>query len=228
MLLSSCNDNNTNPSEIDSFDFPLAVGNEWTYGVYDLDENHEKIDDYDYKYSIRVTNKLNFRGKSAYEIEKDIPFNDKYYSVENSGIYLHLDYENMNSNEKIRYPDEWIKFYDFSKDYWTMYRKEMKLVNGNVVSKGTLSTYGSKTGEKTITIDGNDVVLYEFLEIFVSEEYRTENNVTEHFITRDTTPRIIADGIGLYSNKKKWYPDNEPFPDYGFEVRLIDYKLTDK
>jgi len=228
----SCSDDDsgTNPdiSEAESFEFPLAVGNEWTYGFFKLDENHNSSGNPILNSSIKVINELDYRGKPAYEVEDDTRLIYDYYSIAEDAIYGHADYENLSSDGKNYYPDAWMKVYDFTQNKWTIYSKELKVEDGDFKAEGTIAMYGEKLGKTKTVIDGKEVDLYNYLAINTVDV--KETYADEVFETKgsDTTYISFADGIGFYSIALRTEEDDEGFMFYGTEELLIDNNLDDK
>ncbi len=222
----SCSDDNiTAPNGGESFEFPLAIGNEWTYGLYKLDVNHEPAGDPIIQKFVKIIDKIEYKGKTSYEVDKSSSLIYKYYSKDDNAIYGHVDYENLSSDGKNYYPDYWMKIYDFHNDNWTVYSKDVKVEDGDYKAEGTIAMFGEKIGKTTTILNKIVVDLYEFRAILSIESTETNNGSVESYSEKDTTYITFADGIGIYSIAERKVEKDEEFMFYGTEERLIKYIL---
>ena len=219
-------DNGTSPSEKESFVFPLAVGSEWTYGIFEKDENYDDFDTPFYEYKSTIIRKLDYKGKESYELDKENRLVYKYFSVDEDGIYGHPDYENLSSDGKNYYPNDWITLYDFANDEWTMYSKYLEVEDGDFKAEGTIAMFGRKIGKSSQIINGNETDIYEFMAIQSVEATETYNGVSQTTSERDTSYIKLADGIGIYSISQFESEIDEEYPDYGWTEKVIDFKIN--
>lgn len=225
ILFASCSDDTpSDPSKVESFDFPLAIGNQWEMNFYDLDENYEPTGEPYFTDTYLVTQKLTYRGKEAYEVD-DYTLQIKYLSKDNNAIYGHVDYESLSSDGKNYFPDEWMTFYSFAQDGWQIYTKQVTVEQEDYKATGTMTMTGKKTGNFSKEINGKTVRIYGFMGILNAVGTEISKGVETKINQKDTTYYAIADSIGLYYVKEPDYPTEIDPTDFGRMFLLGEYSI---
>ncbi|PKL81029.1 MAG: hypothetical protein CVV25_02265 [Ignavibacteriae bacterium HGW-Ignavibacteriae-4] len=225
LLLVSCSEETpSTPSKVESFDFPLAIGNEWTMNFYDLDENNDPTGEAYFTDTYTVTHKLTYREKEAYEVDNYV-LQIKYLSKDNNAIFGHVDYESLSSDGKNYFPDDWMTFYSFSQDEWQIYTKQIKVEQEEYTASGTMTMTGKKTRSFSKEINGKTVKIYEFIGILNAVGSEIRNGIETEINQKDTTYFAIADSIGLYYVKEPDYPTEIDPTDYGRMYLLGEYSI---
>ncbi|MFA7327505.1 MAG: hypothetical protein WC121_12620 [Candidatus Kapaibacterium sp.] len=223
--ISCSDDTNTNPQLQESFNFPLAIGNEWEFDFYWLDESYQATGDSLHTDKSTVINKLTYRGKEAYQLDEDMLFNISYLSVDKEAIYGHFEYSKLSSDSKNRVPDEWIKLYSFNQNEWQMYKKNISVNEGDYIAEGTFTATGKKIGKNTTEINGRILDVYEYMSILVTTGIETSGGQTREINQADTSYFGIADSIGFYYSKSHDYPTEEEPDKHGWIKRVGKYTI---
>jgi len=221
LTVSCSDDTSTNlTDEQESFYFPLAIGNEWEFDFYWLDESYEATGDSLHTDKSTIINNLNYRGKDAYQLDEDMLFNISYLSVDENAIYGHVEYEDLSSDGKNYFPDEWINLYSFNQNEWQMYKKNIIVNDGDYSAEGTFTMTGKKIGKSTTNINGRILDVYEYMSILVASGTESYAGQTNKINQKDTTYIGIVDSVGIYYYKSHRYPtENEP-DSYGYVQKV--------
>ncbi|PKL79125.1 MAG: hypothetical protein CVV25_09235 [Ignavibacteriae bacterium HGW-Ignavibacteriae-4] len=223
--ISCSDDTNTNPQLQESFNFPLAIGNEWEFDFYWLDESYQATGDSLHTDKSTVINKLTYRGKEAYHLDEDMLFNISYLSVDKEAIYGHVEYSDLSSDGKTYFPDEWINLYSFNQNEWQMYKKNISVNEGDYIAEGTFTMTGKKIGKNTTEINGRVLDVYEYMSILVATGTETIGDQTREINQVDTNYFGIADSIGFYYSKSHDYPTEEEPERHGWMKRVGKYTI---
>lgn len=227
LLVTSCSDDtSTNPPSVqESFDFPLAIGNEWEFDFYWLDESYQATGDSLYTDISTVINKLTYRGKEAYQLDEDILFNISYLSVDKDAIYGHVEYSDLNSDGKTYFPDEWINLYSLNQNEWQMYKKNISINEDDYIAVGTFTMTGKKIRKYTTEINSRVLDVYEYMSILVTTGTETRGGQTREINQADTNYFGIADSIGFYYFKSHDYPTEDEPDRYGWIRKVGRYTI---
>ena len=221
LAISCSDDSSTNtPSVQESFYFPLAIGNEWEFDFYWLDESYQATGDSLHTVKSTIINNLNYRGKEAYQLDEDMLFNISYLSVDNDAIYGHVEYSELSSDGKTYFPDEWINLYSFNQNEWQMYKKNISVNQDDYTATGTMTMTGKKIRKSTTEINGRVLDIYEYMTILVAAGTETSGGQTREINQKDTSYFGIADSIGFYYSKSHDYPTEEEPDSHGWIKRV--------
>ncbi len=227
LIAISCSDDaSTNPTSVqESFYFPLAIGNEWEFDFYWLDESYQATGDSLYTDKSKIINKLDYRGKEAFQLDEDMLFNISYLSVDNDAIFGHVEYNDLSSDGKTYFPDEWINLYSFNQNEWQMYKKNISVNEGDYIAEGTMTMTGKKIGKYTTEINGRVLDVYEYMSILVATGIETIGGQTREMDQADTNYIAIADSIGFYDYRSHEYPTEEEPDRHGWIKKVGKYTI---
>lgn len=179
LLAVSCSDDSsTNPPPVqETFHFPLAIGNEWEFDFYWLDDSYQESGESQYTEKSTIIKQLVYRGKEAYQLDEEI-LDMSYLHVDNEAIYGHVEYSQLSSDGKNYFPDEWIKLYSFNENEWQIYKKNVSVIEGDYTAEGLMTATGKKMGKITKEINGKLVDIYEYMTILIAAGTETSGGQT--------------------------------------------------
>lgn len=252
----SCSDDSpTNPNGSKNF-FPKNIGNYWIFNEYSLDiENQKENADSPFLDSAAITGTVTAFGKDLLKYDvftfTDDAYEKKYdmqLAYEDEGLFIRSNYfnsffqfEELGMELPFQLPDTVLKVVDIKNPYKReVYSRKFDEVSipgtpvGDLKVNGNMTIFSTKTGEETISINGNDVQAIKYT-IPISFDgtigITTPFPYKEKFVFALNYNVYLAENIGIVKTHLESEVINIPLIDYdynylGFLTELIRYNIV--
>lgn len=213
IVLSSCSDNSTQPSDTHKAFFPLSTNIYWLYERYLLDDQGNPIDNSKVQDSLAVTKTALLLNKNCFEVssfdfQKQL-IEKNYYYFEADAYYTFSDYINnmfkkvgqaVGFDIPIRLSDKWLKIADFNKQTWQISVDtvpDVEVMTGVTIG-GIMTITGEKGTATNETVLGKTTDVQQFI-----IRVNFAGKIKSPFITDDIPINFViynyyAKDFGLY------------------------------
>lgn len=214
VFLGACSDDKddtgTNPVD-ETFSFPLASGNSWTYDVYELDENENKTDVKVGTNKIIIGEAVTLDGRAGFNYSEESTPDDgdedepniSAMSSDADGLYIYFN----NFTEEVGNPLEgitpgWTKVIDFKNQTWESFNFPIDITEEGSTSKGFLKMAGSRIGNIDVTYKGKSYSAVKFKSTMTADITATIEGVGSYnYKVEDDSYYVIISGIGMFEVK---------------------------
>ena len=235
LFLGACSDDTVTDPVDETFSFPLAVGNMWTYDVYELDENENMTDVKIGTNKIIIGEAVTLDGRAGFSYSEESTPDDgdedepnvSSISSDEDGLYIYFEsFSEEEGNPLNGYSPGWVKIIDFKNSSWEALNIPIDVTDdeGNN-TKGSLKMTGSSVGKVDVTYKGKSYSAMKFKTTTAINVTITSSEGSFSTDGGDDSYFVIISGIGIFETKSIETDDLTGIK--GGEVELlIDHKLN--